>query len=83
MLTVIDQEVQVAALVGSQHMLGVETLVATVGCRGRRWSFVGPTSQLLVVDQQIESAGDAVEHNLVTVTHQSDGTADGRFGGDV
>ena len=33
MLGVIDQKVQVAALVGLQDMLGVQTLIATTGCR--------------------------------------------------
>jgi hypothetical protein len=64
---VIDQEVQVAALVGLQDMLGVEALIATKGCRSTRWSFGGPTSQLLLVDQQIESAGDGVEHDLIAI----------------
>jgi hypothetical protein len=79
----IDQEVQVAALVGLQDMLGMEALIATKGFRSTRWSFGGPTSQLLFVDQQIESAVDRVEHDLIAVTHQSDGTADGRFRRDV
>jgi hypothetical protein len=82
-LAVIDQEVQVAALVGLQYMRGVKALIATKRCRSVRWSFSGPTSQLLFVDQQIESAGGGVEHDLIAVTDKSDGTADGRLGRDV
>ena len=80
---VIDQEVQIAALVGLQDMLGVKTLIATRWYRITRWGFGSPTSQLLFVDQQIEPAGDRIEHDLITVADQSDGTTHGRFRGDV
>src|ERR1700751_664626 len=64
-------------------MLGVEALIATNGCRSSRWGFGGPTRQLLVVDEQIECAGDGVEHDLIAVTDEPDGTADGPFPGGV
>src|SRR5580693_9434178 len=78
-LALIDQKVQVTPLVGLQDMLGVEALIATKGCRSAGWGFGGPTSQLLLVDQQIESAGGGVEHNLIAVADESDRTTDGRF----
>jgi hypothetical protein len=82
-VSVIDQEVEVAALVGLQDMLGVEALIAAKRDRITRWGSGGPTSQLLFVDQQIQCAGDGVEHDLIAVTDESDRTANGRFRSDV
>jgi len=47
------------------------------------WGFGGPAGELALVDEQIECAGDGVERDLIAVAHESDGTADGRLGGDV
>src|SRR5271168_5509453 len=82
-LALIDQKVQVTPQVGLQDVLGVEALIAAKGRRGPGWGFGGPTSQLLLVDQQIESAADGVEHDLIAVADESDGTTDSRFRGDV
>jgi hypothetical protein len=69
--------------VSLKNVVVVEALIAATGWRSTGLGFRGSTSKFPLIYQQIESAGRGVEHDLIAVTDEADGTTDCGLRGDV
>src|SRR5262245_19677005 len=74
------EEVEIAALVGLQHTLDIETLIAAARRRLRRGPGLAALAQLLLIDEELEAPSRNVELDHVTVLHQSERAAARGFG---